>query len=69
LVILTSDGVIEATRADEELFGFDRLEEIVAAAPAGDPQTMLVHLQAEIAAFVAGAEPHDDITIVVLQLT
>lgn len=69
LIILTSDGIIEATRAGDELFGFERLEQVVATGPAGNAPAMLAHLQAEVTAFVAGAEPHDDMTIVVLQVT
>jgi sigma-B regulation protein RsbU (phosphoserine phosphatase) len=68
LIILTSDGVIEATNAPGELFSFDRLEQAVAAGPTASAQAMLDHLKAEIAAFVGQTEPHDDMTIVVLQV-
>lgn len=67
IVILTSDGVVEAKTASRELFGFGRLERAIAAGPGAHPQAMLDHLMSEVSAFVAGAEPHDDLTIVTFQ--
>jgi serine phosphatase RsbU (regulator of sigma subunit) len=57
LIILTSDGVVEATNARDELFGFDRLEQAVAAGPTTSAEAMLKHLKAEVAAFVGQTEP------------
>ncbi len=68
IIVLVSDGVIEANNSDNEMLGFDRLEQIVVAGPNTNAQAMLAHLQAEITAFVGQAEPHDDLTIVVLQV-
>ncbi len=67
LLILTSDGVIEATTANGELFGFERLEQTVAAGPA-TAGAMNHHLQAAVNSFTGGAEPHDDLTIVIVQV-
>jgi serine phosphatase RsbU (regulator of sigma subunit) len=67
LVILTSDGVVEAKNKVGDIFGFERLEQAVSSGPQASPEAMLDHLQAEIAAFVGDEEPHDDLTIVVLQ--
>lgn len=65
MVILTSDGVVEAKNAERQLFGFERLEKAVASGPTTNAQAMLEHLKAEIADFVCGAEPHDDVTMVI----
>lgn len=67
ILILTSDGVIEAKNAAGELFGFERLEASVRRGPQESAEAMLNFLQAEIAAFVGKPEPHDDITIVVVR--
>jgi phosphoserine phosphatase RsbU/P len=67
LVILTSDGVVEANASRSNLFGFERLERAIAAGPASSPQAMLDNLMGEITAFVGDAGPHDDVTIVVCQ--
>jgi PAS domain S-box-containing protein len=68
LIILTSDGVIEANNAAGELFSFDRLEQAVAAGPAHSAEAMLEHLKTAVSAFVGQTEPHDDMTIVVVQV-
>ncbi len=68
LIILTSDGVVEAFDAAEEIFGFDRLEAAVAEGPATSAEAMLEHLKAVIAAFVGETEPYDDLTIVVIRV-
>ena len=68
LVILTSDGVVEATNTKDEMFSFERLEETVKSVPQHGAEAMLNHLKAEVAAFVGEAEQRDDVTIVVAQL-
>jgi len=68
LLILTSDGVIEANNPAGHFFGFDRLKQAVATGPVTSAQAMLTHLQSQLAAFTQEAEQHDDITIVVIRL-
>lgn len=67
LVVLTSDGVVEAQRSGGSLFGFERLEQAIASGPTTSPQAMLDHLKNEVRLFTGDSEPHDDLTIVVLQ--
>jgi serine phosphatase RsbU (regulator of sigma subunit) len=67
LVILVSDGVVEANNSRGQMFGFDRLEQAVVTGPQSSPKAMLEHLKAEVAAFVGLTEPHDDLTLVVIQ--
>jgi len=68
MIILTSDGLVEATNTTSEMFGFERLEQAIITGPTSSARAMLDHLKAEIAAYVGEAEPHDDITIVVAQV-
>ncbi len=68
LVILTSDGVIEAMDATKTMFGFERLEQTIATRPTTNAQAMVDYLKDRVAQFIDGAEPHDDLTIVVLQV-
>jgi serine phosphatase RsbU (regulator of sigma subunit) len=67
LVILTSDGVVEANASTDRLFGFERLERAIGSGPT-QPHAMLDHLLNEVRDFVGNAEPHDDITVVVCQV-
>ena len=68
MIILTSDGLVEASNATSELFGFERLEQAIIEGPTTSARAMLEHLKAEITAYVGEAEPHDDITILVAQV-
>lgn len=68
LIILTSDGVVEAMNNTGQMFGFKQLEQAIAVGPATSAAAMLAHIQAEVAAFVGGTEPHDDLTIMVARV-
>jgi len=68
MIIFTSDGVIEAMNAVNDMFGFERLEQVVACGPRTSAAAMLAHLQAEVRDFTGNTEPHDDFTILVLQV-
>lgn len=68
LVILTSDGVVEAMNGSGNMFGFERLEAVVAAGPPHSAEAMLAHLRAAVLGHTAEAELHDDLTIVVAQI-
>ncbi|MCB0163871.1 MAG: SpoIIE family protein phosphatase [Anaerolineae bacterium] len=68
MIILTSDGLVEAGNRASEMFGFERLEQAILTGPTTSAQVMLDHLKANLVAFVGDAEPHDDITIVVAQV-
>ncbi len=68
MVILSSDGVIEANNAAEEMFGFDRLERTVISGPNDSAAAMFEHLKTTVESFVGDTEPHDDLTMVVVQV-
>ncbi len=63
-----TDGVTEATNADNELFGEARLLEAMNSAPSAKPEELLPHVRARIDAFVQDAPQFDDITMLGLQL-
>lgn len=68
LVILTSDGVLEAMNESGDLFGFERLEQAVVAGPTTSAEAMLEYLKTQLVTFVGATQPHDDMTIVVVQV-
>ncbi len=68
IIVMTSDGVVEANNATQEMFGFERLQAAITNGPNSNAEAMLNHLKAELAAFTAETEAHDDITIVVAQV-
>ena len=65
-IVFVSDGVIEAVNSQNEMYGFDRLEEAVAQGPTVTADAMLNYLKKEVATFVGNTNPHDDITVVVV---
>jgi|GEM_PF-2250523 len=68
MVILTSDGVVEAHVTGDQLFSFERLEQAIATGPTTSAQAMLDYLNEEVSTFIGEAELQDDLTIVVLQI-
>jgi len=68
MIILTSDGVIEANNSLKEMFGFERLEQAVREGPHDEAEALLSYLLTEIHNFVGYTEPHDDITIMVIKI-
>jgi serine phosphatase RsbU (regulator of sigma subunit) len=68
LILLMSDGVVEAHNADRELFGFARLEQALQQSePMPTPDQVIATLTARVTHFMGEAKQHDDITIIVLQ--
>ena len=62
-----TDGVPEATNAEKELFGTDRLLETLNRDPGASPENILKNVTAAVDAFVKDAEQFDDITMLCLE--
>ena len=62
-----TDGVAEATNAQNELFGTDRMLEALNRNPDAPPEEVLSNVMDGINAFVAGAQQFDDITMLCLK--
>ena len=62
-----TDGVAEATDANNELFGTDRMLAALNRDSASSPETLLKTVRAEIDAFVDEAPQFDDITMLCIQ--
>jgi phosphoserine phosphatase RsbU/P len=67
LVLMASDGVIEAMAPSGEFFGRERLVSVVAAARATGASGIVAALQREVATFCGGAY-RDDVTMVVIEV-
>ena len=66
-VFLYTDGVAEATDADDQLFGTGRLLEALNRDPDAAPEQILGNVMDGINEFIAGAEQFDDITMMCLK--
>jgi len=68
LLVLMTDGVAEARNAAGELYGAERVQRVLRALPAGATAARAVQaLRDDVASFVAGAEPADDLTVLALR--
>lgn len=66
-VFLYTDGVTEATNDKEELFGMERLGEVLQRNAGLPPQELLLEVKTEIDGFVGEAPQFDDITMLCLE--
>ncbi|HEU5100604.1 MAG TPA: PP2C family protein-serine/threonine phosphatase [Roseiflexaceae bacterium] len=67
-LLLVSDGIVEAMNCARELWGFERLEAAFRAATHDDPAALIEAILAQIHAFTGDAPPHDDMTMVAIQV-
>jgi serine phosphatase RsbU (regulator of sigma subunit) len=66
-LIIYSDGVTEAQNEAGEFFGRKRLRAVIQSVIAESCAAMLTGIREAVAEFTAGAEPDDDITVVVVE--
>ncbi len=69
LLLLSSDGLVEAHNQQGELFGFDRLETTLRHIPPGaTAQLFLNHLLNELQDFTGQVDLSDDVTLMVIRV-
>lgn len=69
ILIFHSDGLIEALNTDEEMYGTERLKEVVSEIPDNFTATEVIQsLVDDVQNFVGEAEQYDDMTIVVIKI-
>ena len=66
-LFLYTDGVPEATSAEKELFGADRLLQALNTDRSAAPMQVLKNVRAHVDAFVKEAEQFDDLTMLCLE--
>jgi sigma-B regulation protein RsbU (phosphoserine phosphatase) len=65
-VVLYTDGIVEAMDEKEEMFGFDRLIEVVQEARSMTADGLMKKILYKVNAFAGGAAQHDDLTVIVI---
>ena len=68
VVVLYTDGVVEAMNAKGALYGFERFMAAIEAGRGLSANALLEKLTDDVSRYVGDAEPHDDLTIVVVQV-
>ncbi|HEA68414.1 MAG TPA: GAF domain-containing protein [Desulfobacterales bacterium] len=67
-VVFYTDGIVEAMNEKEELFGFERLLEVVKGARSMSADSLLKEIMERVNAFAGGAAQHDDLTVIVVSV-
>ena len=67
-LFLYTDGVAEATNAEDELFGTDRMLEALNRSPNAKPEELLNNMKHAVDEFVGSAPQFDDLTMLGLRL-
>ena len=62
-IFLYTDGVPEATDADKNMFGTDRMIDALNLDPDAGPEQILGHVRDAVSGFVRDAEQFDDLTM------
>ena len=62
-----TDGVPEATDANEDMFGTDRMVEALNTDPSAPPEKILENVRTAVNEFVKDAEQFDDLTMLCLE--
>jgi len=67
-IILSSDGIVEAQNETGALFGFERMQQSTQTLPTNaTSQQILEHLWRDTSNHMRGVDPHDDMTLIVIQ--
>ena len=66
VLLLYTDGLMEATNAADEMFGVQGLVDSVRSSPDGSPQATIHSIVSRIRDFTGGAPQSDDQTVVVI---
>lgn len=68
-LVMYTDGITEAMNAANEIYGNERLESALKSACSRDVQGILDDVRLNVSKHVAGAEPSDDMTLLVIRWT
>jgi sigma-B regulation protein RsbU (phosphoserine phosphatase) len=65
-VVFYTDGIVEAMNDQEEMFGFERLLEVVQKSQSPTADALLQEIIDTVKAFTGDAPQHDDLTVIVI---
>jgi sigma-B regulation protein RsbU (phosphoserine phosphatase) len=65
-IVFYTDGIVEAMNEKEEIFGFERLLEVVQEARSMNAESLLKEILVKVSGFSGGAAQHDDLTVIVV---
>ena len=69
MAVFYTDGIVEAMNEKEEMYGFERLLEVVKGSTSETAESLLNDILESVRAFAGEAEQHDDLTVMVVSVT
>jgi serine phosphatase RsbU (regulator of sigma subunit) len=67
-VVFYTDGVVEAMNKHEEIYGFERLQEVIKSSQAETAEALMNDIIRSVSDFTGAAPQHDDLTIIVVSV-
>jgi sigma-B regulation protein RsbU (phosphoserine phosphatase) len=67
VLVLYTDGIVEAVDASDEEFGIDRLKRVIAECRGETAEAIIAAILRQVAKFTRGAVPQDDRTVLVIR--
>lgn len=68
LIILASDGIIKIKNSNQEIFGFDRLQEVIKQSATTSGEALLIELWSYLETFAGETKPDDDMSIIIVEI-
>jgi sigma-B regulation protein RsbU (phosphoserine phosphatase) len=68
-VVFYTDGIVEAMNEQEEMFGFEKLQEVIKTSSADTAEALMNEIISSVRDFTGDAPQHDDITVIVVGVT
>ena len=68
-LVFYTDGIVEATNEQGEMFGFERLLGLVQEARSTNADRLLKEILEKVSAFVGAAPQHDDLTAIAVSVS
>jgi serine phosphatase RsbU (regulator of sigma subunit) len=65
-VVYYTDGIVEAMNKHEDMYGFERLHEVVKSSEADTAEALMNDIISDVSDFTGAAPQHDDLTIIVV---
>jgi serine phosphatase RsbU (regulator of sigma subunit) len=67
-VVFYTDGIVEAMNKQEEMYGFERLNDVVVSSRAENAGTLMNDIIQDVSDFTGDTPQHDDLTIIVVSV-
>jgi serine phosphatase RsbU (regulator of sigma subunit) len=67
-VVFYTDGIVEAMNEQEEIYGFERLQEVIKSSRVETAEALMNEVITSVDKFAGSAPQHDDITVIVVSV-